>query len=69
MNELVKFELKAKHTYFFIVIFYGKKDRYVSHIRFTFHSKNPQIKYTMKSLEKKKREGATNKFERVHDFF
>jgi len=48
VNKPVKFKLKAKYTYFFI----KKKDRYVSHTIFAFHSKNPQIKYIVKSLEK-----------------
>jgi len=68
VNKPVKFELKAKHTYFFIVIFLWKKDKYVSHTIFIFHNKNILIKYTVKSSEKKY-ERPTNKFKRIHNFF
>jgi hypothetical protein len=47
VNKPVKFELKAKHIYI-LLFFYIKKGRYVSHTRFAFHSKNSQIKYTVK---------------------
>jgi len=63
VNIPVKFELKAKHTYFFIY----KKDMYVSPIRFAIHNKNPQINYTVKYL--KKHEGSINKLKKVHECF
>ena len=49
------------HTYFFF------KEKNVSNTRFVFHSKNPQINYTVKYL--KKYEGLTNKFKKIHKFF
>jgi hypothetical protein len=51
VNKPVKFESKAKHKYFFL----KKKDRYLLYYKFTFHSKNSQIKYIVKSLRKRKR--------------
>jgi predicted aldo/keto reductase-like oxidoreductase len=50
VNKLVKFEWKTKHTYFSNFFERKKRDMYISHTRFSFHSKNSQIKYIMKSL-------------------
>jgi hypothetical protein len=56
VNKSVKFGLKAKHIFFFREI---EKERYVSHIRFAFHSKSLQPKYKR----------PTNKSKRVLKFF
>jgi hypothetical protein len=45
--------IKSKAYKFFVIIFFlYKKDRYISHTRFTFHNKNPQTKYIVKLLKK-----------------
>jgi len=56
VNKPVKFEFKANHTYF--LLFFLLKKRYISHIKFVFHSKNSQIKYIMKLSTKKKVQGS-----------
>jgi hypothetical protein len=68
VNKSVKFGLKAKHI-FLLIFFTRKKNRYVSHIRFTFHSKSLQPKYTVKLTKKKGvRDPQINK-KRILDFF
>jgi hypothetical protein len=68
VNKPVKFELKAKHTYFLLLFFYiYKKVCIIYQIRISQQKSTNEIYSGI--VKKKKCKGPKNKFKRVYEFF